>query len=486
MVFFTSIAGMRRGHLQIPGQMINYVNKEGGMDNYLSEVETLLHRFKYADITSRDRICKFPGRAYIQSVIDSIHDPTVIIDREHRVLFVNKRMRETAQWADFTKSPLFCYEVFSNSKKPCCGKNTPCPLSSVLETRAPVAARHSHHEGLYHKKFIDVIATPVLDEAGAVLHIIETYKDVSDYSELETSLRDSELLYRSLFDQSGDAILILRGEGSDIGRILSANNAACDMLGYSKEELLRLYITDLDTPEHAAKAPKRIKSILEGETLRLEITHKKKDGSTLPVEVSALRMDMGNKKLVLATYRNILKRKQAEEERDRLITELKHISRTDGLTGLLNRQYLDKRLDEEMRRAKRYGNPLTLIMFDIDYFKIINDTFGHITGDKILQKTSSIIKEELRNTDVAGRFGGDEFMIILVQTDITVGMQVADRLSARVREIRVKVNEYDTTSYSISTGICEYDESMNSVEEFINRADMALYDAKRSRKKRHG
>ena len=197
-------------------------------------------------------------------------------------------------------------------------------------------------------------------------------------------------------------------------------------------------------------------------------------------------MNNGNKKLVLATYRNIAKRKQAEEERDRLITELKLISRTDGLTGLLNRQYLDKRLGEEMLRAKRYGNPLTLIMFDIDYFKLINDTFGHITGDKILQKTSSIMKEELRNTDVAGRFGGDEFMIILVQTDITVGMQVAGRLTARIRQNRVKVNEYDTTSYSISTGICEYDDSMHSVEAFINRADMALYDAKRSRKKFKG
>ena len=477
---------MRRGHLQISGQMINYVNKEGRMDNYLSEAETLLHRLKDADISSRSCKSSIPGRSYIQTVIDSIQDPTVIMDREHQVLFVNKRMRVTAQWIDFTKPALFCYEVFQNSTKPCCGKNRPCPLSSVLEARAPVSTRHSYHDGLYHKKFTDVIATPVLDEAGEVLHIIETYKDVSDYSECETSLRESEMLYRSLFDQSGDAILILQGEGSDIGKILSANNAACAMLGYSKEELLRLYVTDLDTPEQAAKAPKRMKNILEGETLRLEITHKKKDGTTLPVEVSASRMDMGNKKLVIATYRNISKRKKAEKERDRLITELKHISRTDGLTGLLNRQYLDKRLDEEMRRAKRYGNPLTLIMFDIDYFKIINDTFGHITGDKILQKTSSLIKEELRNTDVAGRFGGDEFMIILVQTDITVGMQVADRLSARIRENRMKVNEYDTTSYSISMGVCEYDDSMNSVEEFINRADMALYDAKKSRKKPRG
>jgi diguanylate cyclase (GGDEF)-like protein/PAS domain S-box-containing protein len=464
--------------------MINYVQKEGEMDNDPSDVDTLPRR-SGADSFSRSCKTSFSGGSYIQAAIDAIQEPTVVIDRQYRVLFVNKRMKELADREESGKPSLFCYEVFRNgTKRPCSGRNRPCPLGRVFKTGDPAAVRHWFHDGLYHKKFTDVIAVPVIDESGEVLHIIETYRDVSDSSEIETSLRESEVLYRSLFDQSGDAIFILQGEGPDVGKILSANDAACDMLGYSKEELLSLYITDVDTPEHAAKAPKRIKSILEGETLCIETTHKKKDGSTFPVEVSASRMNIANKKLILATYRNISKRRQAEDERDRLITELRHISRTDGLTGLLNRQYLDKRLDEEIRRAKRYGNPLTLIMFDIDYFKIINDTFGHVTGDKILQRTSSIVREELRNTDVAGRFGGDEFLIILVQTDIAVGMQVAERLSARIRQERIKVSEYDTTGYSISTGVCEYDDSMKSAEEFINRADMALYDAKRSRQKK--
>jgi diguanylate cyclase (GGDEF)-like protein/PAS domain S-box-containing protein len=456
------------------------------MDKYLSEVETLLQKFQGIDIprgSSREEISD-QGNAYIQTIIDCLDDPTVIIDRDYRVLFVNRKMKDAAKFINFDKPVLHCYEVLRESSRPCCGKTKPCPMSNVLITKSPVVTRHSYHESLYDKKLIDIIATPVLDSAGEVLHIVETYKDVSDYSELETSLRETEMIYRSLFDQSGDAILILQGEGPQTGKILSANNAACSMLGYSKDELLRMFITDLDTPEHAAKAPKRIKSILEGEALRLDISHRKKDGTVLPVEVSASSMTIGNKNFVLATYRNITERKQAEEERNMLIRELKHISRTDGLTGLLNRQHLDKRLEEEMQRAIRYSNPLTLIMFDIDYFKIINDTFGHITGDKILQKTSSIIREELRTTDIAGRFGGDEFVIILVQTDIKVGLQVAERLRARIRQERIRVNEYDTTSYSISTGVFQYDASMKSVEEFITKADMALYDAKKSRERK--
>lgn len=455
------------------------------MDNYLSEADALLHHG--TDSKSSSKL--FPdilAGPYIQSVLDSMHDPAVIIDREHRVLFFNKKMKDMAERPGPGASSRFCYEFYQHSAKPCCGKDRPCPLRKVLKTGAPVSVRHTYYEGLYRKKFVDVIAAPVLDESGEVRHIVETYREVSDRSSSEQALRESEMLYRSLFNHSGDAILVLRGEGPDVGKILSVNDAACSMLGYSEEELLRLYITDVDTPEHAAKAPKRFKSILEGETLRIEITHRKKDGTFLPVEVSASRMNIGDKKLVLATYRNISKRKQAEAERDRLIAELKHISRTDGLTGLLNRQYLDKRLAEEMQRAHRYGNPLSLIMFDIDYFKIINDTFGHVTGDKILQKTASIMKEEIRSTDFAGRFGGDEFMIILVQTDITVGMQVAGRLAEKIRQNRIRVNDYDTTSYAISTGVCEYNQSMRSVEEFINAADMALYEAKRKRKEKTG
>ncbi len=419
------------------------------------------------------------SRNLLQAVLNHIEDPTIILDRNYQVILTNKKHVEMG--AKITSNPLskICYEVTHNRKRPCSGKNIPCPLDKVLKTKAPVTLKHTHFDSLYNRVFVEITASPILDQQGEVLYIIETYKNITGQNKIQSALQRSEMRYRSLFEQSGDAIFVLQAEGPQTGKILSANRAASLMHGYRKEEFLRLSIADLDTPEHAAKALKRIKRILEGEKLRMEISHKRKDGSVFPVEVSASMMEFGEKKFILALYRDISKRKAIEAERDTLIQKLKHISRTDGLTGLLNRQHIDIRLNEEMERARRYGDPLSLIMFDIDKFKLINDTYGHIAGDQILQRTSMIIKDTLRASDIAGRFGGDEFIIILVHTDIEVGMQVAERLRSRVAEENVQINDSQSTGYSISVGISQFDNSLSLAEDFIARADAALYEAKR-------
>ncbi len=419
---------------------------------------------------------------YLQTVVNHIEHPTLVIDPQYRVIMTNLKLLGIARKINAGRPFLYCYEITHNLSKPCSGKSNPCPLQKVLQTKLPVVMTHTHFDSLYNKMFVEITATPILDENGEVLHIIETFKNFTRQNKIEAALRESEVRYRSLFEQSGDAIFILKAEGPQTGKILSANKAACHMYGYTEEEFLRLSITDLDTPEHAAKAPKRIRRILEGETLRLEIMHIGKAGSVFPVEVSASRMQVDGRKFVLAIYRDISKRKEIEGDRDVLIRELQHLSQTDGLTGLFNRQHLDMRLTEEMERARRYGTPLSLIIFDIDHFKQINDTYGHIAGDKILQTAASVIRETLRNTDIAGRFGGDEFVIILVQTDISIGIQVAERLRSRIGQEVVPVSEGQTAGFSISLGICQLDITFKRAEDFIARADAALYEAKRNRR----
>jgi diguanylate cyclase (GGDEF)-like protein/PAS domain S-box-containing protein len=299
---------------------------------------------------------------------------------------------------------------------------------------------------------------------------------------MESALRQSETRYRSLFEQSGDSIFILKAEGPQVGKILSANNAACRMYGYTEDEFLRLSISDLVSPEYATKVPKRIKQVLEGETLRFEVNHRKKNGEEFPVEVTASRMQIDGRKFVMVMYRDISIRREAEEDRAIFIRELQHLSQTDGLTGLFNRQHLDKRILEEMERAKRYGNPLSLIIFDIDFFKKINDSYGHIIGDKMLQSAASQIRETFRTTDIAARFGGDEFVIVMVQTDLNESVQVAERLRASIEQEKIPINEEQSAGFSISLGVCQFDESLKRAEDFIARADTALYEAKRNRR----
>lgn len=420
--------------------------------------------------------------ACLQTLVNHIEYPTIIIDREYRVVLRNSRLLTGEGSLQPDRPYQFCYEINHGRSNPCSGKATPCPLKKVLETKQPVSLKHIHFDSLYNKMYIEITATPVLDESGDVVQVIETFKQFAGQNKIEKALRNSEVRYRSLFEQSGDAIFILKAEGPRIGKILSANGAACRMYGYTEDEFLRLSITDLSTPEHAAKTPKRIKRVLEGETLRIEITHRKKNGEVFPVDVTASRMQIDGKKFVMVMYRDISTRKEAEEDRDLLIRELQHLSQTDGLTGLFNRQHLDKRILEEMERARRYNMPLSLIIFDIDYFKKINDSYGHITGDKMLQTAAALIRETFRTTDIAGRFGGDEFVIVLVQTDLTVGVQVAERLRSRIEREKIPINERQTAGFAISLGICQFDGALTRAEDFIAKADAALYEAKRNRR----
>lgn len=142
----------------------------------------------------------------------------------------------------------------------------------------------------------------------------------SSFNEMADSLKEhmnkieeSEKRYRTLFESAGDAIFILEAEGEKAGHIVAANRAAAEMHGYTVDELLSLNITDLDTPEAASQAPDRINRILQGEWIKAEINHRKKDGTVFPVEINAGLLEVGDKKYVLAIDRNITERKQAEE-----------------------------------------------------------------------------------------------------------------------------------------------------------------------------
>jgi diguanylate cyclase (GGDEF)-like protein/PAS domain S-box-containing protein len=419
---------------------------------------------------------------YLKTVLDHMEYPTVIVDRNFHGVLANQKLYDMTANLNPERSKRCCYELTHNRSKPCSGNASPCPLKKVLATGKPVSLKHTHFDSLYSKTFVELRATPVFDENGEVMHIIETFKNITEQNKMESALRQSETRYRSLFEQSGDSIFILKAEGPQVGKILSANNAACRMYGYTEDEFLRLSISDLVSPEYATKVPKRIKQVLEGETLRFEVNHRKKNGEEFPVEVTASRMQIDGRKFVMVMYRDISIRREAEEDRAIFIRELQHLSQTDGLTGLFNRQHLDKRILEEMERAKRYGNPLSLIIFDIDFFKKINDSYGHIIGDKMLQSAASQIRETFRTTDIAARFGGDEFVIVMVQTDLNESVQVAERLRASIEQEKIPINEEQSAGFSISLGVCQFDESLKRAEDFIARADTALYEAKRNRR----
>jgi len=163
---------------------------------------------------------------------------------------------------------------------------------------------------------------------------------------------------------------------------------------------------------------------------------------------------------------------------DRATSELSRRARHDALTDLLNHTTFTHELELELVRAKRYGSSVTLVFFDLDHFKEINDTYGHQAGDRALKRVAQLLRSELRQSDLAGRMGGDEFSALLVESDPRTGEALLDRLESGLGEL-VETGEL-AMPLSISAGVARYPEDGESAQALFAVADARLYEAKRT------
>ena len=162
-----------------------------------------------------------------------------------------------------------------------------------------------------------------------------------------------------------------------------------------------------------------------------------------------------------------------------------NLADTDDLTGIWNRRYFRRQLSQEFERARTFSVPLSLLIFDIDDFKQINDGFGHTIGDVVLSELCGVVREALRPTDSLARFGGDEFAIILPHTDLAGAMAVADRLLMRVRSLTVPTDEEGAIRCSVSIGLAEFRRDDMTANDLVRRADEQVYLSKRTGKNRY-
>jgi diguanylate cyclase (GGDEF)-like protein len=147
---------------------------------------------------------------------------------------------------------------------------------------------------------------------------------------------------------------------------------------------------------------------------------------------------------------------------------------TDHLTGLANRRRFERQLEREVSRTKRFGHPFALLMLDIDHFKLLNDTHGHQAGDDAIRRIGKVLQAGTRGIDVAARIGGEEFAIVLVETSLRGGVEVAERLRVAVTDIEIPQGGHITASF----GVAECPSSAQTASEILKAADVALYQAK--------
>lgn len=170
-------------------------------------------------------------------------------------------------------------------------------------------------------------------------------------------------------------------------------------------------------------------------------------------------------------------KKEVIKQINYIYTRTKYLSITDDLTGLSNRRYFDNCFEKEFLRAKRYKNRLTLVIFDIDHFKAVNDTYGHPCGDYILKQVAKAALQTFRKTDTVFRFGGEEFAVILTETDLEHAIIPLERFRKTIETLATEYQN-NTIDITVSIGACEYSDLIEDKEEFLKLTDNALYEAK--------
>ncbi len=176
--------------------------------------------------------------------------------------------------------------------------------------------------------------------------------------------------------------------------------------------------------------------------------------------------------------KKIARNKQIEVEG--IVAQAREISNVDALTFLPNRRMIVRELQNEASRAERYHIPFSISVVDVDFFKKVNDTYGHLVGDEVLRQIGSLLRDHIRQPDLAGRYGGEEFLILLPNTEVAHAAEQAARLCKFVRECQVHINGHAALRITISMGVAQFRHGVDTWDSLLNRADTAMYEAKNS------
>jgi diguanylate cyclase (GGDEF)-like protein/PAS domain S-box-containing protein len=276
-----------------------------------------------------------------------------------------------------------------------------------------------------------------------------------DIYNIDSSINDIVMKW-DLFRKAPIGVYIIQG-----GRFKAVNKEFISYTGYSETELLQINPLDIVSESYRESVKKNAISMLK--SLRdkpYEYLAATKNGKDIWVIEAVVPTELQGERAVIGFFMDI----------ERLVSD----SITDVLTGLYNRRYFNNTLKAESIRSDRYGAHLSLILFDVDHFKKYNDTFGHTEGDKVLSIIGNIIKKCIRQTDSGCRYGGEEFAVILPQSDINSANLMAERILKCVESETAELNN----GITLSAGISQYQIKQN-LTEFIKNSDSALYKAKK-------
>jgi diguanylate cyclase (GGDEF)-like protein/PAS domain S-box-containing protein len=311
---------------------------------------------------------------------------------------------------------------------------------------------------------------------GRVKGFFVLVADVTPLKQAQAALEESEWKLRTIVETEPECVTIFDADGC----VQQMNPAGVEMLGAASEHQVRgNCLDDMLLPPYRqpftdmlARTKLGAPATLTFELMALTGIHRWLECYAVPMRERSDRIAG-----TLCVMRDISERKRVEQELERQ-------AQIDALTNLANRAHFMKLAEQELKRADRYGGPLTILMLDIDHFKKVNDTYGHECGDAVIRRFAELCRSSLRSHDIVGRVGGEEFAVMLPETDCTHARDVAELLRQRVEQTEVHARRGQVIRFTVSIGIACRTDVFHDLDALLAEADVALYRAKNSGRNR--
>jgi diguanylate cyclase (GGDEF)-like protein/PAS domain S-box-containing protein len=400
--------------------------------------------------------------AVLRRIIDSIPDLIILKDTNSAYLGSNKAFEEFTGKSEQEQVGKTDYDLFDS--------NLAVTFRSLDRQILESGQTHSQEEWVTYpdgrQALLSTVKTPFYGPDGEILGLVGISRDITDRVEAENSLRQAA----TVFESTREGVMITNADKY----ILMVNRAFTEMLGYTEAEVLGKSTDMLQSRRHDKEFFRRmwteIKTIGHWQG---EVWNRRKSGDEFPqlLSISTVKDNEGKVSQYVSVFTDISKIKETE-------AELEFLAHHDPLTRLPNRRLLLSRLRHGIEVIKREGGMFALLMLDLDRFKDVNDSFGHATGDELLQQVADRLTKRLRTVDTLTRLGGDEFTVLLQGiTNREDAGRVASEIVTMLGEPWFLSNGFEVRIGS-SVGITLYPDHCSTAEEMLQQADTALYQAK--------
>ncbi|HSR13669.1 MAG TPA: diguanylate cyclase [Thermodesulfobacteriota bacterium] len=398
-------------------------------------------------------------RKHLENIVDRSIDPIIATDLHGGITFVNRGAEEMLGLSREKILGKRMMEFYAG------GRAEAGKIMSMLTRNEKLRHYETEFLGGGGRKISVILSASLMrDDQGNPVGTLGVSREITEYKNLLNHINRTEQTYQKLFEAVNDAIFYLDAEG----RFHTFNRMFLKMTGFTDREIRNAHFSKIVHPDDLPVAEADHRKVMRGEYAPERSTFRliNRDERVIYVEGNFRRVKEGNQVVgVLAVLRDVT-------EKIRLEKELLELSITDGLTGLHNQRHFYNELDKELDRTKRQNSTLSLLLFDLDDFKVFNDIHGHLEGDKVLKSVAEAVLKSIRRMDSAYRYGGDEFTVILPGATKDEGAHVAERIK-KTFEIMPYLKQI-----RLSIGLVEFDPAYD-LTKFVKHADEAMYIAKK-------